>query len=142
MPMLAPTDSVLPPQTKRKSRIAWRAASAMRFACSSEHLEQHAELIAAEAREGVRGAYPRLQHAGHIAQQPVAGLVAAGIVDDLELVEVDVQQRIGALAALRAEQRPVQAIVELAPVDEAGERVVARLPGRARASDAVRCVTS
>ena len=69
-------------------------------------LQQHAELVAAEARDGVGGAHARLQQARHVAQQPVAGLVAAGVVDDLELVEVDVQQRVRAFAALRAAARP------------------------------------
>src|SRR5215831_14863350 len=80
MPMLAPTDNVLAPHTKRKSRIAWRTPSAMR----------------------------------------VAGRMATGVVDELELIEVDVQQRVRALAALRREQCAVQTIIEFAPVDQTG----------------------
>ena len=63
--------------------------------------EQQAEFVAAQARDGVRGTHARLQQAGDVAQQPVAGAVAAGVVDHLELVEVDVQQHVLALAALR-----------------------------------------
>ena len=81
-------------------------------------------------------AHVRLQQSGHVAQQPVARLVTAGIVDDLELVQVDVQQRVGALAALRRQQRPVQAIVEFATVDEPGQRIVARLLGQRTAAGA------
>ncbi len=58
-------------------------------------------------------------------QQGVAGAVAAGVVDDLELVEVQVQQRIGRLAGPRAFQCPLEAALELAPVDESRENVVA-----------------
>ena len=105
-------------------------------------LEQHAELIAAEARDGVGGAHARLQEPGHVAQQPVARLVAAGVVHHLELVEVDVEQRVGALAALRRQERRVQPVVELAAVDEPGERIVARLVGERALAGAARCVTS
>src|SRR5882757_4177253 len=55
--------------------------------------------------------------------------MAAGIVDDLELIEVYVQQRIRAFAALRAQDRRMQAIVEFAAIDEPGEGVVTRLIG-------------
>ena len=93
-------------------------------------LQQQAEFVAAQARDGVRGAHPRLQQAGDVAQQPVAGAVAAGVVDHLELVEVDVQQHVFAFAALRGGHRGFEPRVELAPVDEPGERVVARLVGQ------------
>ena len=75
--------------------MAWRMLSATRSACSSEQrLQQHAELVAAEARDGVGGAHAGLQQAGDVAQQAVAGAVSAGVVDHLELVEVDVQQHV------------------------------------------------
>ena len=59
-------------------------------------LQQHAELVAAQARERVAAAHARLQHAGDLLQQLVAGRMAAGVVDHLELVEVEVQQRMSA----------------------------------------------
>ncbi len=40
-------------------------------------LEQQAEFIAAQPRDGVRGTYAGLQKAGDIAQQPVTRTVAA-----------------------------------------------------------------
>jgi hypothetical protein len=55
-------------------------------------LHQDAEFIAAQPRDGVAGAYVRLQQPGDVAQQAVAGRVAAGVVDHLELVQVHVQQ--------------------------------------------------
>ena len=57
-------------------------------------VQQHAELVAAEPRQGVAGTDTRLHDAGDLLEQPVAGLVAAGVVDDLELVEVEVQQHV------------------------------------------------
>jgi hypothetical protein len=81
-------------QTKRKSRIAWRRFSAMRWRCRACSRQQHAELVAAEARQRVGGADARLQHARDLLEQAVAGLVAAGVVDDLELVEVEVHEHV------------------------------------------------
>jgi len=49
--------------------------------------EQHAELVAAETRQQVGGADAGLHDAGDLLEEPVAGLMAAGVVDDLELVE-------------------------------------------------------
>ena len=58
--------------------------------------EHHDELIAADPRQlaagagvGERAAEPL----GHLAEERIAGLVAQGIVDALELVEIDEQQR-------------------------------------------------
>ena len=72
-------------------------------------LQQHAELVAAEARERVGRADAGLHHARELLQQPVAGLVAAGVVDHLELVEVEVEQHVAhAIATARGEQRLVE----------------------------------
>ena len=60
---------------------------------------QYAEFIAAQTRDGVGGAHMRLQQSCHVAQQPVAGRMTAGIVDHLELVQVDVQQRVRTIVA-------------------------------------------
>ncbi len=89
--------------------------------------QQQAEFVAAQARDGVRGAHAGLQQAGDVAQQPVAGAVTAGVVHHLELVEVDVQQHVLALAALRGGHGGFEPRIEFAPVDEPGERVVAGL---------------
>ena len=61
--------------------------------------QQHAELVAAEPRDHVDGAHARLDQRGDLADQPVAGRVAAGVVDQLELVQVDVEQGVARAAA-------------------------------------------
>jgi hypothetical protein len=68
-----------------------------------------------------------LEQRADLAEQRVAGAVAAGVVDDLELVEVDVAERVRGLARLGALQRPLEPGLELAPVDEPGQHVVARV---------------
>ncbi len=93
-------------------------------------LEQDPELVAAQARDGVRRAHARLQQAGDVAQKPVTGAVTAGVVDDLELIEVHVQQHVLAFAALGVGDRVLETHVEFATIDEPGERVVAGLVGQ------------
>ena len=53
--------------------------------------------------------------------------MAAGVVDDLEAVEIEVTQHVRGLAAPRGFRGLVEPALELAPVHEAGERVVRRL---------------
>jgi hypothetical protein len=57
-------------------------------------------------------------------QQLVAGHVAAGIVDDLELIEIEIAQHVFATPLLRELDDFLQAILELAAIHEAGEVVV------------------
>ena len=54
---------------------------------------EHDELVAAEPRDEVLGAHGVAQLLRGELQQVVAGRVAAGVVDVLELVEVDEEQR-------------------------------------------------
>ena len=92
-------------------------------------LEQHAELVATQARDGVRRAYARLQKAGDVTDQAVAGGMPAGVVDELELVEVDIEQRVACAVAPCGLHGLMQPVVEFATVDEPGERIVTRLVG-------------
>ena len=64
-------------------------------------LEQDDELVAAEARRGVGGAHAPDQPPRGLAQELVAGRVAEAVVDVLERVEVDEQDR-GARDSVRA----------------------------------------
>ena len=58
------------------------------------------------------------------------GAVAAGVVDDLELVHVEVAERVGGLARARAPERALEPRLELATVHQPGEDVVARVIGQ------------
>ena len=51
--------------------------------------EHDEEFLAAPARDVVAGAHHPAQHLRHLLQHPVAGLVAVGVVDVLEMVDVD-----------------------------------------------------
>ena len=92
-------------------------------------VEQHRELVAAEAGDGVRRPDGRLQPPGDGDQQPVSHLVAERVVDELEAVEVEEQDRRGGgrVGALGAADRLVEPVEEQHAVRQAGERVVQRV---------------
>ena len=134
-PMLAPEAkrALLPGELEVAHGLAQRLRGAHRL-IERAALEQDPELIAAQAREGIAPAHLRLEQRADLPEQRVARAVAAGVVDDLELVEIEAAERVGGLARLGALQRPLHAVLELAPVDEAGEHVVARVIGQRRLS--------
>ena len=88
--------------------------------------DQHRELVAAEAGDGVAGAQSRGQPRADRAQQQVAVVVAERVVDLLEAVEVDHQH--GDLRGVaRGElDRLVHAVVEEHAVGQFGDVVVQR----------------
>ena len=62
---------------------------------------------------------------GHLLEHLVAGEVAAGVVDHLELVEVEIEEGVLAPVLGGGVEAVLEALLELAAVDQAGERVVA-----------------
>jgi len=90
--------------------------------------QQDPELIAAQPGERVGAAHARLQEARDLPKQLIARRMAAGIVDQLELVQIQIQKRLMRARILaHTLHRRRQSILEFAPVDEPGERIVARL---------------
>ena len=89
-----------------------------------EVAEQQHELVAAVAGQHVLGACAGGEPPRDLAQQLVAGAVAERVVDHLEVIEVDVEQRDGAIVPSRAGQRVDQVLVELGAVGQPGQRVV------------------
>src|SRR3984957_14617589 len=91
-------------------------------------LQQDPELIPAQACQRIADAHSRLQHSRNLFQELIPRRMAAGIVDQLELIEVEIQQRVPATGVgADGVDRCGQPIVELAAIDEPGERVVTRL---------------
>ena len=86
--------------------------------------DQHRELVTAEARRRVRLAHQAGEAARRRHEQLVADAVAHGVVDDLEVVEVDEQHA-------RDQRRPPgggellgDPVLEQHPVGQPGQRVV------------------
>ena len=80
------------------------------------------ELLAADARDDVAGADDARELARDLAQHRVAGRVAEGVVRALEVVDVE-QQQAEREPRARGGERRLQALVELAPVREARQRI-------------------
>ena len=114
MPTDAPTWNSAPAiknGSSSASRIRSAASRATPDGVRPDVGEQQQELVAALAGEQVaraRGASRR--RSGDPAQQLVAGGVAEGVVDELEVVEVEVQQRDRARRAPRARQRELEVL--------------------------------
>ena len=86
-------------------------------------VEQRGEFIAAHARQQGLAAQAVLELLGDPAQHPVTGVMAKGVVDALETVQVHVHQRLGLVRALVAQQSAFGRLVETAAVQQAGQRV-------------------
>ncbi len=82
------------------------------------------ELVAAQAGDEVVGTQLVVEAAGDDAQYLVAHLVPLRVVDVLEAVEVDEQQRHLVAVALSTRQRMAEKILEIRPVGQAGERIM------------------
>ena len=95
-----------------------------------EVVEQDRELVPREARERVARAHARPEPRRDADEQLVAGSVPEAVVDGLEVVEVEQQDRdrLGARVATPGERRR-DAVGEERAVGEIGERVVERLMG-------------
>ena len=67
----------------------------MALACASslQAVQENRELVAAEPRERVALPQARLEAARHRDQQLVADQVAEAVVDDLEAIEVEIEDR-------------------------------------------------
>ena len=78
----------------------------------------------AQACHGILGAHRGAQPRSDDAQQLVSGRMPEGVVDELEAVQVDEQQRDLLPLAPGALQRPRQVVLELQAVGQPGQRVV------------------
>src|SRR5437763_5847713 len=86
--------------------------------------EQDHELIASQACGGIHGANRVTEALRDLAQQFIARPVPEGVVDELESVEVDYQNREFMRMPLRLDDGLGNAVIEQQAVWQAGERVV------------------
>jgi len=93
---------------------------------AADALHEDGELIATEPRHDVAGAHLGGEPLRHLLQQLVAGLVAQRVVDHLELVDVEEEQRHAAALAPGAGGGALELVLEVLAVAELGERVELR----------------
>ncbi len=95
-----------------------------RVARSVDRGEEDREFVTAEPRRRVLRRQDRLQALRDLAQQRVAREMSECVVDLLEAVEIDAQDRAGSLAALDLGEPPPQPLAEQDAVGQVGEGVV------------------
>ena len=128
MPTLARTSSVRP-WKRNGSSIERASAVAIASACSTvvPGRQQDGELVAADAGHELGAGHGGLEPRPDLAQEPVAGLVAERVVELLEVVEVDQQQRELGLGGAGLGRRLLEAREQAAAVGQPGQRVVHRV---------------
>nr|GEZ71602.1 hypothetical protein [Tanacetum cinerariifolium] len=89
-----------------------------------------AKLVAAQASERIALAHALLQQRADVSQQFIPGGMTAGVVDQLELVQIEEHQRVLRRLRALAIECELQAVFEFAAVGQPGESVVGRLPGQ------------
>jgi hypothetical protein len=87
------------------------------------HLNER-KLVAADARERVDLAYARLEPSRAQFEQPVAGRVPKGVVDALEAVQIEEQDRNHAITVAQASQRVIQPLAQQLAVGQVRDRIV------------------
>src|SRR5262249_13572704 len=102
-------------------------------------LRQHdGELVASDAAGDVRGSNDATDSPGRLREDGVAGEVADLVVDVLEVVQVEDDERELSVVAVRASDLACKRLVEEAAVVEPGQRVeVGELPRLAKATGVV-----
>ena len=109
-------------RTRERSRDPLRGVD--RVALGGDVLEQDSELIAPESRHRVAPAQRMLEARRRGRQQLVSDVMAEAVVDQLEVVEVEEQDRGQRPLAAQARERVLEAVDEQHPVREPGQRVV------------------
>ncbi len=89
-------------------------------------LLEHDELVAAEPRHEILGPQHLAQPLGDRAEQLVAAGMTERVVDLLELVEIDEQQRRELIGAVRQLEQAFDLVAEIDPVGQLGQFVEAR----------------
>ena len=133
MPMLALTISGRESSDERMLQIVQHLARGQLRAIDVGGRQQHREFIAAEPRHRVGGAQRVAQARRHFLQHQITGVMPERVVDLLETVEIDQQDREALVIAMRSQDRLLQSIEEQRAVREVGERVVIREVGDALA---------
>ena len=129
--MLPPAVIVVPSSMAGAARacstwpaMVWAMSRAAGIAAAGQVGDQDDELIAAVAGDQIGRARRPLEPARDLAQELVARLMAVGVVDLLEVVEVDVQHGNLAPMPLGAGEREVEVLAEHEPVRQPGQVVV------------------
>ena len=128
MPIETVTASRSPPSLVRPSScdLLAQALAEDARAVLVDAADEHGELLAAVARQHVLGAQGVVEHADDRAQHVVADEVAVRVVELLEVVDVEHEQRQRLGVALGEADLGAEPLEEVAAVERAGEPVAQR----------------
>eukprot|EP01137_Pigoraptor_chileana_P003372 Opistho-2@43463 len=115
---------------RRRHGLQQLLGHALRIGRMAQRLDQHDELVAAQAAHQVVLAHGAAQALRQGAEHAVAGLVAMLVVDLLEAVGVDEEQAQAMALGERALHGLGQALFEVGPAGRAGQGVEAGLVGQ------------
>ena len=125
MPALTVTRAAAPAIVAIRSRICSSSSSTVcQGALAVDVADHQRELVAADARDQIGRAEPLAQHLGDRLEHRVAGRVAVRVVDLLEVVEVEHDDRARVAVADGAGERLDEARLEAAAVEQRGQQVV------------------
>ena len=96
-----------------------------------ETLEQQHELVAAEATERILAPQPRPQSPRHAGKKLVTSGMAETVVDRLEVVQIDEENRHPRAGSLRDLERMLESRVDEQPVGQSRQRIVVGQPAQA-----------
>ncbi len=114
------------PAVSSTVRASCETCSLRLLRVAAQAVDEQRKLIARQAPQHRLAAQHPRQPLGQRLEHAVARGVAEGVVDFLEMVHVDVQQRHALADAARPRDRLLQQVLELHAVGDLGERVVAR----------------
>ena len=126
MPMLAEVNTSRPPIENGALSASWiRKAMRVGLAVVAQPVQQDRELVAAEAGQRVALTQARLEPARRRDQQLVADQVAEAVVDDLEAIEIEIEDRERVADAPQPEllEAAAEALDEHRAVVQAGQRI-------------------
>ncbi len=125
IPIEPPTTIELDPEHDRAAQLAQHPLGRRdRLVLATHPAEEDRELVAALAPDDVFGPDRAGQPLGDLDEDLVAGRVAVGVVDPLEVVEVDEQQPDQPAAPVPSRQRPLEVVAHEHTIREARQRIV------------------
>ena len=89
-----------------------------------ERWQQQYKLVTAETRQAIPLPHQPFETGGDLFEQPVTGGVAEGVVDGLEVIEIDKEQRANQAIADSLIERLYQGFMQLTTIGQPGQLVV------------------
>ena len=121
------TDVTLPALKRRGGRELAEPLRHLLGLVGGPVCKEDRELVTAKPPDQVVGAEVALDQLGHLSQQAVAGGMAKGVVDQLEVVDIDQQQAVAPAVGLGALHGLFDRELKAAAVEQAGKGVLHRL---------------